>query len=291
MRDPIVTERDIRIVLDLYKHRYLTTAQVQRLHFPSRQTTNRRLRVLIQGGYAKSYEAPGIDDRMFHLTPQGVDIVAGVLELPVKELRAHRIAHAPKDYYFLKHFIALNDFRITLTQGMEAQADMRLLGFIPEYHGEPSNAGGWTKYIRDFVCDIGDPNRRMAYTPDAVFALQRGAGKALFFVEIDRGTEILTNPDKGFLRCIWFYYNYFIEKGYQRYAEDFNCEPFRGFRVLFVTTNAGRVANMRAAANELDMEEKRFIWLAGEEQVRPETVFEDIWVSAEETDSNTYRIG
>ncbi|MDA1190088.1 MAG: replication-relaxation family protein [Candidatus Poribacteria bacterium] len=291
MREPLITDRDIGVVLDLYKHRYLTTAQVERLRFPSRQTANRRLRVLIEHDYLKGYQSPGVEDRVFYLTPRGIDLVAQTLQCPTDELRAQRVSHAPKDYYFLKHFIALNDFRITLTQALETRDDLGLLGFIPEHHGEKTAQGGWTKYIRDFVCDIHDPERRIGYTPDAVFALRKGDGRALFFVEIDRGTEVLTNPEKGFLRAVGFYYRYFIEEGYQRYADDFKCEPFKGFRVLFVTTSETRVENMRAAASELNLRERRFIWLTNMERIAPETIFAEIWKSAEMSDPNAYRIG
>ncbi|MDA1192586.1 MAG: hypothetical protein O3A46_13005, partial [Candidatus Poribacteria bacterium] len=66
---------------------------------------------------------------------------------------------------------------------------------------------------------------------------------------------------------------------------------FKGFRVLFVTTSETRVENMRAAAGELDLRERRFIWLTSTDQIAPETVFRNIWRSAEAGDSNTYRIG
>jgi uncharacterized protein YjiK len=43
------------------------------------------------------------------------------------------------------------------------------------------------------------------YTPDGVFALEKNNRTALFFLEIDRGTEVLSNPEKGFSKAINFY--------------------------------------------------------------------------------------
>lgn len=288
--EAFITERDVQVVLDVYKYRYLTVEQVLRLHFPSRQTANRRLRVLLEEGYLEAYRVPAVEDRILHIAPKGAEIVASALRMPVHELPGARVSHAAKDYYFLRHFLELNDFRITLHQALSAQSEVTLLGFIPEHYGERTTHGGWVRYVKDVVCDIRFPSERIAYTPDGVFALERGGKAALFFVEIDRGTETLSDPEKGFLKALRFYYNYLLEGGYQRYVADFGCEPVKSFRVLYVTTSPTRVANMRAAASQLDIAEKRFIWLTSAEQVRRETVLQPIWQSAEAKDTNLYRI-
>jgi len=286
-----VTERDIKLILDVYKHRYLSTSQIVQLHFPSRQTANRRLRALLEEGYLKGYKAPSIDDRIFHLTPKGAEIVASTLGVPPDALHFRRIADAAKDYYFLKHFLALNEFRIALTLGLKATDALNLLGFIPEYYGEKTDKGGVVKYIRDFVCDIKDPEQRINFTPDGVFALEKDGNAALFFLEIDRGTEILSNPDKGVLKAVYFYYNYFISGKYQRYTEDFKCQPFRGFRVLFVTTTETRLSNMQAAVSRERFKETRFVWLTTADKIQPETILTNIWQSLDPSDANRYRIG
>ena len=291
MQPAIIMERDVLVILDVYKFRYLSTSQVQTLHFPSRQTANRRLCVLIAEGYIKDYKAPAIADRLFHLTPKGAEMVASALQVPSETLRFRRIADAAKDYYFLKHFLALNDFRIALTLGLKAQTELSLLGFIPEYYGEKTDQGGAVKYIKDYVCDIKDPEQRLLFTPDAVFALEKGGNPALFFVEIDRGTEILSHCEKGFLKAIHFYYNYYISGKSQRYTSDFKCQPFKGFRVLFVTTTETRLSNMRTAATQLNQQETRFIWLTTADQVSPTSIFQPIWRSLDETDTKHYRLG
>ena len=45
-REGVVTARDLDVLRDLYKYRYLSVSQIQRLHFPSLQTAYRRLRAL-----------------------------------------------------------------------------------------------------------------------------------------------------------------------------------------------------------------------------------------------------
>ena len=291
MRGPKITERDILVVLDVYKFRYLATYQVENLHFPSKQTANRRLRVLIEDGYIKGYNAPWIADRIFHLTPKGAEMVASALGIPTEQLPFRRISDAAKDYYFLRHFLQLNDFRIALQFAQKRQASISLLGFIPEYFGDNSSKGGVGKYIKDVVCDIKNPKVEIQFTPDAVFALEKSGTPVLFFLEIDRGTEVVGNPEKGVLKAINFYYNYFISKKYNRYAKDFKCGQFNGFRVLFVTTTETRLGNMRAAVKQANHKETRFVWLTTADKIKPQTLFSEIWQAMDERDTNFYRIG
>ena len=43
-----LTERDIAVILDVYKYRYLSSSQVERLHFPSKRTAWRRLETVVK---------------------------------------------------------------------------------------------------------------------------------------------------------------------------------------------------------------------------------------------------
>src|SRR5262249_37603630 len=151
----------------------------------------------------------------------------------------------PKDYYFLRHFLAINDFRITLTLACQKNAP-DLTGFIPEYVGERTEEGHVKKYIRKRVNDIAFSSVSYSHTPDAVFALEKDGRSALFFLEIDRGGEVLTDTRKGFLKCIVFYLNLWSGTVWKRYEKDFGKE-FKTFRVLIVTTSQERLKHMREA--------------------------------------------
>ncbi len=297
-QDYRLMERDVQVILDVYKYRYLSVSQITSLHFPSVQMARRRLRLLTADGYLAGFTAPGITERMYYLDRRGAEAVTSYLQVPGGRsggLKWSRSARAPKDYYFLKHFLQNSDFRIILTKACSApDSDIDLLGYIPEYYSEKTGKGGVVKYIKDFVCDIRNPARLIHHTPDSVFALERGGKSALFFLEIDRGTEVLTNPEKGFLKCLQFYLNYWVGNKYQRYGEDFNCEPFKAFRALFVTTSQTRVDNMRQAAARVHVDPpmvKKFIWLTTDDELSQETIFQPIWHSADITDSSYYKIG
>ncbi len=287
-----LTGRDLAVTCDVYKYRYLSASQVRRLHFPSLQTAWRRLRALTEAGYLSSFTVPNVPERIFYLESKGAEAVAAQLGVEISELGWSRTSHQPKDYYFLRHFLQVSDFRITLSQAAE-NSDVRLRGFIPEYVGERNGRGAVRKYIRDVVCDVADPAAKISHTPDAVFALERGDTPALFFLEIDRGTEVVSDEEKGVLKCVKFYASMLVGGQYQRYREDFRCGPFKGFRALIVTTSEARVGNIRRAAGRLQVDPKarRFIWLTESHRIGTGSIFQPLWLSADAADDRIYQIG
>jgi hypothetical protein len=257
----LLTDRDVAVLVDVYKYRYLSVSQIQALHFPSLQTAYRRLRALTGGKYLKSFTVPGISERVFYLDKYGAEVVAGEMQVDLDELKWHRAMQAPKDYYFLRHFLALNDFRITLTLACQS-APITLLGFIPEYIGEKTNQGHVKKYLRDHVCDVRSTTHQISHTPDGAFALEKNGKAALFFVEIDRGIETVNDPKKGVLKSIAFYLNYGVTGKFTRYEQDFE-RAFRVFRTLYITHSPRRLQHMREATTNYafpNKQVKRFLW-------------------------------
>ena len=101
-----------------------------------------------------------------------------------------------------------------ITQACTGYSAISLLGFIPEYIGEKTKEGHVKKYLRDTV-------KEYSHTPDAVFALEKDGNTALFFLEIDRDLETVSDPEKGFMKCVIFYLNYFVARKYERFETDF----------------------------------------------------------------------
>jgi Replication-relaxation len=291
--NPKLTNRDVSLLLDVYTYRYLSVSQIERLHFPSKWMTYRRLQALTTLKCLKSFSPPNITERIFYLDREGAEIVAGELHVTVSDLQWYRYAKTPKDYFFIKHFLAINDFRILLTQASRI-SPMKLLGCIPEYVGQKTTQGNVKKYIRDNVCDIEDKAIHHSHTPDAVFALEKDGNAALFFAEIDRGTEIVSDPEKGFLKCIKFYLNYWVDGKYQRYQNEFDCKNFKTFRTLIITTSKTRLEHMREAVTKMpfaDSYAKRFLWGTTEDQASVLTLFDPIWCSLDTADRTVYKIG
>ena len=290
--ETLVTSRDTAILLDLYHYRYLSFSQLARLHFPSHSSAYQRLRILKREGLVKTFHAPAIAERIFYLDTEGAKLVAAELDTAVDDLSWYRYTKTPKDYYYLRHFLAINDFRILITQVCESDVQksdshpISLLGFIPEYIGEKTKEGHVKKYLRDTVKDY-------SHTPDAVFALEKGGNTALFFLEIDRGLETVSDPEKGFLKCVIFYLHYFVARKYERYETDFGA-PFKSVRTLVVTPSQKRLAHMRQAVTNLvfsPVQAKRLLWGTIQEQANKEFLFESIWQSMDTTDEKLYMIG
>src|SRR3954471_9133210 len=100
---PAVTERDVAVMLDVYKHRYLSVSQIQRLHFPSLQTAYRRIRALTDLKLLIGFTAPQISEHIYYLSRSGAAMVAESLGLTIDRLAWSEATRAPKDYYFLSH--------------------------------------------------------------------------------------------------------------------------------------------------------------------------------------------
>ena len=130
--NPKLTARDIAVILSVYKCRYLTGTQIERLHFASKRPMWRRIQALLELGFIKSFTAPHIPERIFYLDKKGAEIVAIESRIPFEDLEWYPHTRAPKDYYFLRHFLAINDFRIVLTLACQ-KSTIELIGFIPEY--------------------------------------------------------------------------------------------------------------------------------------------------------------
>ncbi|SYZ71875.1 hypothetical protein TRIP_C10074 [Candidatus Zixiibacteriota bacterium] len=287
-----ITARDSQLLVDLYKHRFLTVSQLKALHFPSMQTAYRRLKLLKNAGWVASFTVANISESIFSVDRKGLEVVAAALGTEVSDLRLTDIKSKPRDYYFMRHFLAINDFRIILNQACSLER-VKLLGFIPDYCGERTEKGGIAKYIRDVVCDMSAEREQVSHTPDGVFALEKAGKAALFFLEIDRGTETVSDNDKGVLKSLRFYSNYLIDGGYQRYAKDFGIEAFKGFRALYLTTSEARLANIRKATFGLQVPQKakQFIWLGLFQDVTSESLFSPVWRSINPDDNKVYSIG
>jgi hypothetical protein len=290
----ILTERDHELLVSLLKYRYLSTTQVQRLHFPSEQTATRRLRLLESAGFLATFKTTASTDRLASLARRGAEVVAERLAVPLDGLGWDARREQPKDYLFLKHFLAAADFRIALTQACAARQDIRLFGFIPEHVVDGAAGTDLKKHVRDVTTDAMDPRQKISHAPDAVFALQRAESSALFFLEIDRGTEVLSNPGRGFLKTVRFYLSSLVSGSYQRYQQEFGlAQPFRAFRALFVVSSAERVQNIReiCGTSSFNPEHaKRFLWLTTDDARADPGLLTREWLSLDPTDARRYAI-
>lgn len=293
-RGPVVTTRDTELLVSLYKYRFLSLAQVERLFFPSAQTANRRVRILGTMGLVAVFRPPGFPERIVSLTRKGLETVAGALALPAAALGDSPARTRPKDYYFLRHFLAVSDVRIALTRACIGRSDVRLLGFLADHVAEHTEQGGLKRFTRDLAADISRSGEKVAHTPDGVFALRREDAAALFFLEIDRGSEAVADRERGVAKILRFYLNYLASGGFARYEQVFGIPaPFSAVRVLVATSSARRLETIRQVGASLGFEPRRalqFIWLTEISAVTEETIFDQIWVPLDPAVSGRFGI-
>lgn len=289
MRRLELTDRDLSLFRSLREYRHLTVRQVERLHFESRQTALRRLRLLAAEKYVTVAHAPSLGTRVVSLAPKGN------AAMPGSDSAAAGIPRGGRSALFLDHVVAANEFRIGLVKACRSRTDVELLGFLSEREVRGGQGGGRLEpRIRDVVATTPGRGAGLSHVPDGVFALRRGEKAALFFLEVDRATETVGRPDKGVGKCVRFYAHYLAGTGYDRYCEDFGVtEPFRGFRALIIVPSTRRLASIRERAGrlpDLPADSARFIWLSTETAVQNCGPLECSWVSLDPSDASAYVI-
>jgi len=115
------------------------------------------------------------------------------------------------------------------------------------------------------------PGRKLRFIPDAVFVLGRESRRALFFLEIDRGTEKLSSLRyPAFERKLRAYRGCFHSGGFRRWGRD-----FRGFRVLVVAPSHRRAANLLRLGRQAGLQ--KMLWVGVREQVAARGPLGRVW--------------
>lgn len=272
-----LTERDLTLLTAIGELRVLTTAQVHRLLFSSEQTALRRLRRLEAGGFVRCLRASAVPHRLVTLTPRGA-AAAG----------CSANGNGGYSAMFLEHLLGANDFWIALAQAC-TKSDTELTGFLTDIAVAGGRPGVQPKRVLSEALGVSG-----AHVPDGAFGLRRGDRSALFFFELDRGTEVIGNRARGLGRIITSYLQALTSQGYRKLAGPLGITgSLRGFRVLIVTSSETRVGNVRrlwgAAARERSL--SRFIWLTPSTVLSNGDILRARWLSLDPADTRTYAIG
>lgn len=290
---PVVTERDRVILRSLADYRLLTTEQVQRLHFPSPQTTLRRLRRLEVAKLIQRHRTDALSTHTVTLTSMGAELLHDASPAYLEATSArHRPVRLPSEF-FLRHMAAVNDFRIALELAVRRRRDIELLGVLTDTARTAVGPTTQPKAVLSESVSFGTGDHdRLVHVPDLAFALRRGDRQALFLVEVDRGTEVVGDPKRGVGLFVRFYLRALLTGGFESLGSRLGgSSGFRGFRVLVVTTTAARMEAIRARWGTMPVEPeqaKRFIWLSNSNALRSGALLEHGWVSLDPRDAQNY---
>lgn len=243
-RRDAVTDRDRRILRDVWEHRYLTSAHLARLHFSHPKLAQRRLRALTQAGLLQRF-APedarraGFQTWWYCLARAGARHVSEAHGLPLAAVLPP--TRMPRTVGFLAHHALVTDFRLWLAEACASTPEFAhryLPGDAPR--GEGQRAA------------LPLPDARVVL-PDGAFVLSRGERHALFLLEADRATEPLTGAHPSSLaRKLAAYREAYESRAEAHLAALFQAKV-SGFRVLCLVPDEQRQRRLIELAARLDL--------------------------------------
>jgi DNA-binding MarR family transcriptional regulator len=272
---------DIRTLEHVADHRILTMAQLAAVLQKNKPAVRKRIRDFKREGlvevvvneFGQSFGRP---ESLIGLSEQGAD------HLKENKLIAEDVPYediGPVSPRLINHQLLLNWFRIHLEQTRQAIEGLRIR-FLA-YNSPFVSRGPDGRVITADCSPIGRKTvREVKFTPDGVCAITHSTENKtlLFFLEVDCGTETLSSPQRDMRdirQKILKYQWYFQSLKYKRYEAIFKTSNLRGFRVLFLTKTAGRLAALCKLTQE--MQPSRFIWLTEQERIFNEGVSAKIW--------------
>jgi DNA-binding MarR family transcriptional regulator len=272
---------DCGILRYIADYRILTVSQLAAVLRKNKQAVTRRLtdlekQGLIQTAKRQSGRTRGRPEKIVGLSEYGLDI------LKKKNLIGKDIEYdiaGPVSIRQFNHQLLLNWFRIHLNEydRIEPRPALQFLSFNSPF--VPRGEDG--RVIISDCSPVGQRTvRQVRFTPDAVFAFTNAAGdkSILLFVEIDCGTETLASPQRDMSdirQKILNYQWYFDSQRYKRYEYIFQTQSLRGFRLLFLTATAERLAALCRLTEQ--MQPSDFIWLSERNRMFAEGAFWNIW--------------
>ena len=265
-----LTARDVRVLNAVCDMRFLTRAQIQQLIFsPSTASyCKRRLALLYHNAYLDRIYVPsmnvfGSTKAIYTLAPKGASVVARDRKVEVRELD-WRAGHNDRELYFMRHILAVNDFRIRLTLA----AGPRGLSVL------------WTderalrrREMKDYVDDPKHRYRRLAVVPDGYFTLDDAGHTSAFAVEIDRATV----EEKPFKEKVRAYGEWKVTGAYERRYGT------KSLRVLWVVADVLRDSTRLERIKRWTEADggRSLFWFAMLDELTPETILGgEVWQKA-----------
>jgi len=256
-----LTARDVRVLGAVCDMRFLTREQVQQLLFsPSTASwCKRRLALLYHNAYLDRIYVPSVNafgstKAIYSLAPRGVGVVARDRKVEVREIDS-RPHHNDRELYFMRHTLAINDFRIALTLAAAKR------GLTLSWTDERTLR---RREMKDYVKDPKHRGRRLAVVPDAYFTLEDEGHVSAFTLEIDRATV----EEKPFKDKVRAYGEWKVTGAYERRYGT------KSLRVLWVVADVSRDSTRLDRIKRWTEAEggRSLFWFAALNQLTPESV-------------------
>lgn len=250
-------KKDLKLLASIAEHGFLTVKQLSALSQRSRQVVNRRKRVLEKEGLLVTAmpgcsPSRGRPEDLIFLTEKGIALLQDKKMLSSNAAPTTAKATNP---LFRDHDLLVNWFRIHL---------VHIERTIPQLS---------VHYIDPGSASENNLKKSAEFIPDGVFSITHKENRKtlLFFLEVDMGTETKRNEVR---QKILNYQASFRSGQYKQYQEVFGSE-LNGFRLLFLTNTAARLASLSRLVQEIPHSD--FIWLTDQEEMFSHGSAAEIW--------------
>ena len=287
------TERDIEIIKQVNRHRFLTSEHITALTQGSKQGILRRLNLLYHSGYLdrpKEQIKPsfyGSKPMVYALGNKGADFLAEIYNQPRLKVD-WTTKNKQATNAFLEHTLMVANFMVCMDLACRRVPGARVIWpeeiskRMPMRQNKNGSPFSWTVDVKR---EVGGKVKdfRIGLLPDLVFGLHftQDGTAAFFFLEADRSTMPIMRAGfqkSSYLKKIVAYW--------QSYQAEIIKEMF-GFkapRVLTIALSQERISNMIAANKEVDERKKgfRMFYFSKADTFSvsdPEKVFKRIWLN------------
>jgi hypothetical protein len=265
----ILTDRDCDILKLVNDCRILRNSHIEALFFQSRSTAQFRLSRLFHHEFLERHflsvvtGGPASSPALYSLGKRGAYTL--VSRFGYERDQIHRVKKEAIGWHVLEHVLMINDVRVAVMQACR-QEGIDLLDWREEniFRAEPD-------YVE--IKDKRERTHKKPVLPDGYFCLNTPKGKSRFFLELDRGTEVLSKV----LPQLQVYEAYTVSGQYQTRFQA------KSLRILIVTTTPKRLQSLKATARKVEGDRK--YWFTTFDQIKSQTVLTaPIW---QQLDSHT----
>ena len=251
-----LTWRDLEILRQVARHRFLDSRQISLLVDGSPQQVLRRLQRLFHHGYldrphaqVRYFSEDGSRPMVYALASAGARAIA------VSGQRRHRYDNRNLKQLYMQHTLQVSDVMVAFTRATRSAKAPRLLleeDLAPDK--SPSKAFQWAVTVKH-----RNESKRVGIFPDRVFALEstEKGERVFYFVEADRATMPITRRSLN-QSSIWRKLLAYEATWSQKIHE--SRFGTKRFRVLFVTTTPERVDHLLAACSKLPRGQGLFLF-------------------------------
>ena len=271
----------LKVLTAIADYRLMSATQLSVYFDTKKDATWRHIRKLLSKGAIKELQ------RQFGRGRGRPEAMYSLTELGVNDLRKKGILNDDPDNKFVladnlkavEHQILQNWFRLNL---INANRQNKV-----SFEDIPCNSSlywqnnGYKGLYYDCLPFTTESGKGIRFFPDIVFKDHSKADNKslLYFVEIDRGTENLSSPDRknhnDITGKIINYMYYWQGDHYKRYEQVWKCK-FQGFRVLFVANNTKNCTRLCDAVSSLG-DRCNFVWITDIKSVFDTGIGGHIW--------------